>query len=137
MDGSRSEDGLMARVKLVRWKEQGLREEVWLASEGSLTFKSPFESAVSVWLDQVGLPTKPFSPPQFITSGAVIFISLVGEADTDMKKYFAFQYYAKHSLHTDTDSLSAHLSWTLNHFPGIHWNNFSVHYKVCFRVSVS
>lgn len=48
MDGSRSEDGLMARAKLVRWKEQGLREEVWLASEGSLTFKSPFESAVSV-----------------------------------------------------------------------------------------
>lgn len=52
MDGSRSEDGLMARAKLVRWKEQGLREEVWLASEGSLTFKTPFESAVSVWLDE-------------------------------------------------------------------------------------
>lgn len=56
---------------------------------------------------------------------SLIIISKVRqEADTDRRKYFASCYYAKHSLHTTAGDLSAHLSWTLNHFPGILWNNF-------------
>lgn len=61
------------------------------------------------------------------------------EAGTDRRKYFASRYYAKHSLHTTTDGLSAHLSRTLNHGPGIHWSKFPMQYRVlrsvCFFLS--
>lgn len=100
------------------------------------TFKATFEPEVSVWLDWVDLSVKPFSTTRIHYLG-VSYFHIKSKTDTDMRKYFAFHSCAKHSLHSNTDNLSAHLSWTVNHFPGIHWNKFSMHYKVCFWESVS
>lgn len=74
----------------------------------------------------------PLSTTMIHYPASLIIISQVRqEAGTDRRKYFASCYYAKHSLHTTADDLSAYLSWTLNHFHGIHWSNFPMHYYVC------
>lgn len=73
----------------------------------------------------------PLSTAMIHYPASLINISQVRqEAGTDRRKYFASRYYAKHSSHTTTDGLSAHLSWTLNHSPGIRWSKFPMQYRV-------
>lgn len=119
------------------WERTRQREGEVVGKSSSLTSKAPFEPKVSVCLDWSSLSIMPLSTAMIHYPASLISVSQVRqEAGTDRRKYFASLYYAKHSLHTTTDGLSAHLSWTLNHCPGIHWSKFLMQYhvlrSVCF-----
>lgn len=121
-----------ARRKLAVVGKNKEREGEVAGRSISLTSRVPFEPKVSVCLTWSSLSIMPLSTTMIHYPASLIIISQVRqEAGTDRRKYFASCYYAKHSLHTTADDLSAHLSWTLNHFHGIHWSNFPMHYYVC------
>lgn len=113
------------------WERTRQREGEVAGKSISLTSKAAFEPKVSVCLDWSSLSIMPLSTAMIHYPASLISVSQVRqEAGTDRRKYFASRNYAKHSLHTTTDGLSAHLSWTLNHGPGIHGSKFPMQYSV-------
>ena len=112
-----------------------MRDGMWLKSENSLTFKATFEPEVSVWLTGLSRPVHPAilyhqgSLPQ-----GILFSYQKAEGRYRYEEVLCFSLLCQHSLHTNTDNPSAHLSWTLNHFPGVYRNNSSMLYHTCFWV---